>query len=70
VRYTVTYWVYFNHIGAAVVVIIVIASAYIAFYAVVVSMHFVVFQVIAAYIVIHKYTSENNLSFHNLFFAV
>lgn len=49
----VAYWIHFYGIGAAIAVIIIGTSVYIAFYTVVVGMHFVGRNVIACCIIMH-----------------
>jgi len=54
---TVTHRIHFNYIGAAVVIVIICAGVYVAFYAVIVGMHFIGCNVVAAYVFMHKKAS-------------
>lgn len=53
----VSLWIYFNGIGAAVVIIIIVAGVDITFYAVIMSMHLILGKIVAVDRIMHKYTS-------------
>lgn len=53
-RNAVPLGIYFYDVGAAVMIVVIVASIYIAFYTMVVGMHFIALEIVAHDVFVHK----------------